>query len=60
LGGVGPRPGQGQLYRILTAYANLDRRTGYCQGMNFLCGLILLVGISERDAFYVFTCVMLR
>lgn len=53
-------PGQGQLYRILTAYANLDRRTGYCQGMNFLCGIILAVGITERDAFYVFTCMMLR
>jgi hypothetical protein len=54
------RPGQAQLYRILTAYANLDRRTGYCQGMNFLAGLLLAVGLPEVEAFYTFVSLMLR
>ncbi len=54
------RVGQGLLYRILTAFANLDRRVGYCQGMNFVAGLLLLVGMNEPDAFYTFTSLMLR
>ena len=54
------RPGQAQLYRILTAYGNLDRRIGYCQGMNFLGGLLLAVGLNEIEAFYTFVSLMLR
>eukprot|EP01138_Halocafeteria_seosinensis_P011582 gb/GECG01011831.1/.p1 GENE.gb/GECG01011831.1/~~gb/GECG01011831.1/.p1 ORF type:complete len:772 (+),score=88.68 gb/GECG01011831.1/:1-2316(+) len=48
------------LYRILTAYANLDSTVGYCQGMSFVAGLILLAGLEEVDAFYVFLSLMLR
>lgn len=52
--------GQSQLYRILTAYAHLDRHVGYCQGMHFIAALLLLVGIPETAAFYTFASIMLR
>ncbi|EER05043.1 TBC domain containing protein, putative, partial [Perkinsus marinus ATCC 50983] len=45
------------LYRILVAYANLNPDVGYCQGMNFVAGLLLLVS-GEEEAFWVFVCLM--
>ncbi|CAK9055285.1 Ecotropic viral integration site 5 protein homolog (EVI-5) (Neuroblastoma stage 4S gene protein) [Durusdinium trenchii] len=50
----GPRQ-QESLFRILKAYANLCPDVGYCQGMNFIVGLLLLVvqggafGGDDRD-----------
>lgn len=55
-----PGEGQTQLYRILTAYAHLDKRVGYCQGMHFIAALLLLCGLSETNAFYTFASLMLR
>ncbi|KAF4715672.1 hypothetical protein FOZ63_023188 [Perkinsus olseni] len=56
------------LYRILVAYANLNPDVGYCQGMNFVAGLLLLVAcpdrnvppssVEEEEAFWVFVCLM--
>ena len=54
------REGQAQLYRILTAYAHLDKRVGYCQGMHFIAALLLLMGLPESTAFYTFVSLMLR
>ena len=55
------------LGRILNAYANLNPEVGYCQGMNFLAGLLLRVlspqaaYISleeEEDVYWMFVCLM--
>ena len=36
---------------ILKAYAALDPEVGYCQGMNFLAGVLLMYLPSEADAY---------
>ena len=42
--------GQLSLFNILRAYANYDQETGYCQGMNFIVGA-LLMNLTEEKAF---------
>merc|ERR1719262_1617698 len=49
---------QGKLLRVLHAYANHNTSVGYCQGMNFVAGLLLLVSGSEEEAFWMFVCLM--
>ncbi|UKJ89014.2 hypothetical protein MACJ_002260 [Theileria orientalis] len=50
---------QNQLYRILSAYGNYQPEIGYCQGMNFVAGLLLLVsGFNEKEAFVGFVGLM--
>ncbi|EAR86990.2 rab-GTPase-TBC domain protein (macronuclear) [Tetrahymena thermophila SB210] len=46
--------GQDQLKRTLMATSNLFRKVGYCQGMNFIMGMLLLV--SGGDESSVFDC----
>ncbi|XP_007496636.1 TBC1 domain family member 1 isoform X6 [Monodelphis domestica] len=42
--------GQLSLYNILKAYSLLDPEVGYCQGLSFVAG-VLLLHMSEEDAF---------
>ncbi|KAF8055394.1 Tbc1d4 [Scenedesmus sp. PABB004] len=42
--------GQAALRRVLVAYAAADPEVGYCQGMNFVAGLLLMY-LPERHAF---------
>ncbi|XP_062899373.1 TBC1 domain family member 1-like isoform X4 [Mobula hypostoma] len=42
--------GQLSLYNLLKAYSLLDPEVGYCQGLSFVAG-ILLLHMSEEDAF---------
>ncbi|XP_031198245.1 TBC1 domain family member 1 isoform X2 [Mastomys coucha] len=42
--------GQLSLYNILKAYSLLDQEVGYCQGLSFVAG-ILLLHMSEEEAF---------
>ncbi|KAM9238237.1 TBC1 domain family member 1 isoform 2-T2 [Dugong dugon] len=42
--------GQLSLYNILKAYSLLDQEVGYCQGLSFIAG-ILLLHMSEEEAF---------
>eukprot|EP00931_Biecheleriopsis_adriatica_P104877 TRINITY_DN79491_c0_g1_i1.p1 TRINITY_DN79491_c0_g1~~TRINITY_DN79491_c0_g1_i1.p1 ORF type:complete len:401 (-),score=75.09 TRINITY_DN79491_c0_g1_i1:109-1311(-) len=60
---------QQSLLRILKAYANLCPDVGYCQGMNFVAGLLLLVAQKgdfretprlekEEETFWMFACLM--
>ncbi|XP_061848431.1 TBC1 domain family member 1 isoform X7 [Colius striatus] len=42
--------GQLSLFNILKAYSLLDREVGYCQGLSFVAG-VLLLHMSEEDAF---------
>mmetsp|Transcript_67004 Transcript_67004/g.195917 ORF Transcript_67004/g.195917 Transcript_67004/m.195917 type:complete len:505 (+) Transcript_67004:73-1587(+) len=39
------------LRRVLNAYAARDPRTGYCQGMNFLAMVFIVLGFSEAVVF---------
>ena len=42
--------GQLSLYNILKAYSLLDQEVGYCQGLSFVAG-ILLLHMGEEEAF---------
>ena len=45
---------QNALFNVLAAYAKHCPEVGYCQGMNFLCGLILIgVDFNEVSAFVI-------
>jgi hypothetical protein len=44
---------QKSLYRVLKAFANLDKKVGYCQGMNFLASFLLLQSeFNEIETFF--------
>ncbi|XP_064168002.1 TBC1 domain family member 4 isoform X1 [Anguilla rostrata] len=43
-------PGQLSLYNLLKAYSLLDTEVGYCQGLSFIAG-VLLLHMSEEQAF---------
>lgn len=44
-----------QMRRVLVACSLANPDVGYCQGMNFVCGLMLLVLKNEEDAFWLLT-----
>ena len=46
------------LARVLVAFCNLEPHTGYCQGMNFLAGLFVIMLDDEEDAFWQFAAVV--
>eukprot|EP00826_Nyctotherus_ovalis_P057705 TRINITY_DN7898_c0_g1_i29.p1 TRINITY_DN7898_c0_g1~~TRINITY_DN7898_c0_g1_i29.p1 ORF type:complete len:381 (-),score=66.02 TRINITY_DN7898_c0_g1_i29:259-1401(-) len=47
------------LENILAAYSMYNETVGYCQGMNYVAGLLLLVsGLQEEEAFWVFVALM--
>lgn len=46
------------LHRILRAYAALYPDVGYCQGMNFIAGILLIVSQDEEGAFWAFVSMM--
>ncbi|XP_015113809.1 growth hormone-regulated TBC protein 1 [Diachasma alloeum] len=43
---------QHQLYNILLAFAHENQTVGYCQGLNYIAGLLLLVTKNEETAFW--------
>jgi len=47
-----------QLITVLNAFASMDPDTGYCQGMNFLVGALILAGRPPKDAFWTFVSLM--
>ncbi|CAM6124260.1 unnamed protein product [Calypogeia fissa] len=51
--------GQATLRRVLVAYSFRDSSVGYCQGMNYLAAMLLLVMKTEEDAFWML-CVLLE
>nr|XP_036233746.1 TBC1 domain family member 4 isoform X5 [Bactrocera oleae] len=51
--------GQLSLFNLLKAYSILDPELGYCQGLGFICG-ILLLHCDEADAFQLLKHLMFR
>eukprot|EP00916_Digyalum_oweni_P002485 GHVL01004579.1.p1 GENE.GHVL01004579.1~~GHVL01004579.1.p1 ORF type:complete len:794 (+),score=131.14 GHVL01004579.1:101-2482(+) len=50
---------QQKLFRVLIAFANYAPDVGYCQGMNFVAALLLLIsGSVEEEAFWMLVCIM--
>lgn len=45
---------------MLNAYANMDGSVGYCQGMSFVAGFVLLVVPEEEEAFWLLHCMLER
>ncbi|XP_078088418.1 growth hormone-regulated TBC protein 1-like isoform X2 [Mustelus asterias] len=43
---------QDALFNILVAYGNHNKTIGYCQGMNFIAGYLLIVTKDEEKAFW--------
>ncbi|XP_050685716.1 TBC1 domain family member 1 isoform X2 [Leptidea sinapis] len=52
-------PGQLALYNILKAYSLLDPEVGYCQGLSFVAG-VLLLHMEESEAFTLLRHLMFR
>eukprot|EP00826_Nyctotherus_ovalis_P017722 TRINITY_DN15236_c0_g1_i1.p1 TRINITY_DN15236_c0_g1~~TRINITY_DN15236_c0_g1_i1.p1 ORF type:complete len:393 (+),score=88.32 TRINITY_DN15236_c0_g1_i1:550-1728(+) len=51
--------GQAALENILAAYSLYSSSTGYCQGMNFIVGFLLIVsGFREEEVFWVLVLLM--
>lgn len=47
------------LRRVLYAYSIYNPEVGYCQGMNFIVGILLLVSCcAEEETFWMFACLM--
>lgn len=49
---------QQRLLRVLNAYAAYNPEVGYCQGMNFVAGLLLLVSACEEESFGILVCLL--
>eukprot|EP00002_Diphylleia_rotans_P007351 TRINITY_DN1689_c0_g1_i3.p1 TRINITY_DN1689_c0_g1~~TRINITY_DN1689_c0_g1_i3.p1 ORF type:complete len:327 (+),score=61.39 TRINITY_DN1689_c0_g1_i3:62-1042(+) len=49
--------GQEKIFRIAHSYCVLHPEVGYCQGMNFIIGALLMF-MEEEDAFWVFVRMM--
>lgn len=41
-----------QLFNVLIAFSNYNRRIGYCQGLNYVAGMLLLVCKEEEVTFW--------
>ncbi len=56
----GEKDGYGQrgLMNVLKAYAAYDPQVGYCQGMGFVVGMLLIEMYTEEDAFWQFVQIM--
>lgn len=52
-------PGQLALFNLLKAYSLLDPEVGYCQGLSFVAG-VLLLHMTEEQAFFMLRHLMFR
>lgn len=49
--------GQSKLYNVLLAYSNYNKKIGYCQGMSYIAGLLLMY-MDEPEAFWLFEWIL--
>ncbi|CCG83914.1 protein of unknown function [Taphrina deformans PYCC 5710] len=54
--GVGT--GVAKLRHVLLAYSRHNSEVGYCQGMNVIAGILLLIHPKEEDAFFALACIV--
>lgn len=50
--------GQLSLFNVLKAYSLLDEEVGYCQGLSFIAGILLMHTCVEREAYQLLCCLM--
>lgn len=43
---------QGTLYNVLLAYGHHNKSVGYCQGMNFIAGYLIIITKDEEKSFW--------
>uniref|UniRef100_A0A8B9R3Q1 Growth hormone regulated TBC protein 1 n=1 Tax=Anas platyrhynchos TaxID=8839 RepID=A0A8B9R3Q1_ANAPL len=43
---------QDTLYNVLIAYGHHNKAVGYCQGMNFIAGYLILITKNEEESFW--------
>ncbi|KAJ7414383.1 Growth hormone-regulated TBC protein 1 [Willisornis vidua] len=43
---------QHALYNVLVAYGHHNKAVGYCQGMNFIAGYLILITKNEEESFW--------
>ncbi|XP_029936426.1 growth hormone-regulated TBC protein 1-A-like [Myripristis murdjan] len=43
---------QGSLYNVLLAYGHHNKEVGYCQGMNFIAGYLIIITKDEEKSFW--------
>ncbi|XP_073206435.1 growth hormone-regulated TBC protein 1 isoform X2 [Lepidochelys kempii] len=43
---------QQTLYNVLVAYGHHNKTVGYCQGMNFIAGYLILITKNEEESFW--------
>ncbi|XP_065175918.1 TBC1 domain family member 1-like isoform X2 [Sycon ciliatum] len=51
-------PGQCSLFHVLRAYASVDQDVGYCQGLSFVAGLLIMHADTDSDAFHFLLALM--
>lgn len=51
-------PGQALLRQMLLGYATIDNSVGYCQGMNYIAGLIMTYFDDIDEAFIIFSVIL--
>lgn len=48
--------GRGELRNVLRAYASYSPEVQYCQGLNFIAALLIIVFLDEEQAFWALVC----
>ncbi|XP_067848576.1 growth hormone-regulated TBC protein 1-A [Heptranchias perlo] len=51
---------QHALFNILVAYGNHNKTVGYCQGMNFVAGYLLIVTKDEEKSFWLLDALIVK
>ncbi|PIK34391.1 hypothetical protein BSL78_28786 [Apostichopus japonicus] len=46
------KEGQASLFRLLSAYSIYNSEVGYCQGMSYIAGMLLMQMASEEESFW--------
>ena len=52
--------GNNKLYNILKAYSQYDTKVGYCQGMNYIAGILMICLKDEKDAYLCLLYIMYK
>ena len=56
--GKDPKSLEQPLFNVLLAFANHNSKIGYCQGLNYVVGMLLLVTKDEDQSFWILKCLL--